>query len=263
MSNIVAVESGPGTQHVLALDGSGRVWAWGLNTEKQVGHATTPYRTSPYLIPAFATGTPVTAIAAGSTHSLALKADGTVWAWGTLLANGAQVTTATPVQISRLGSVTAIAAGNESSFAIVSGETPQTYAWGKNWSGVLGVSGGLRSTATPTLVPDLNVAGSPGTVKTAGPADGTTISLPYSLPLEVTPPFGRETLEYPYAGWGGTVLFDGSPLDYSYNAVDTGSSSAYLDSVPFSGTWSVGVETWSSGSFIARPKKTATLNITE
>lgn len=263
LTNIVAIESGPQTQHVLALDGTGRVWAWGLNTEKQVGHATASSRTSPYLIPAFATGTPVTAIAAGSSHSLALKADGTVWAWGTLLANGAQVTTATPVQITRLGSVTAIAAGYESSFAIVSGETPQTYAWGKNWGGTLGVSGGLLGTATPTLVPDLNVAGSPGTVKTAGPADGTAVSLPYSLPLQVTLPFGRETLEYPYAGWGGNVLFDGSLLDYSYNAVDPGSQSAYLESVPFSGTYSVGAEIWGSGGFIARPKKTVTLNITE
>src|SRR5258708_2599939 len=64
--------------------------------------------------------TSVTAIAAGQDHSLALKSDGTVWAWGNgesgQLGDGIVYTSgnpgvATPVQVSGLAAVTAIAAG--------------------------------------------------------------------------------------------------------------------------------------------------------
>ena len=65
----------------------------------------------------------ITAIAAGSGHNLALKDDGTVWAWGFnysgQLGNGTTTTdSSTPVQVSEVGGITAIAAGLTHSLAV-------------------------------------------------------------------------------------------------------------------------------------------------
>ena len=51
----------------------------GTNTYGQIGDNTTTQRTSPVQVSGL---TGVVAVAAGAHHSLALKSDGTVWAWG-------------------------------------------------------------------------------------------------------------------------------------------------------------------------------------
>ena len=68
----------------------------------------------------------IEAIAAGSSHNLALKEDGTVWAWGSngsgQLGNGPRTVSPTlgintPAQVSELGGVKAIAAGSSHNLA--------------------------------------------------------------------------------------------------------------------------------------------------
>src|SRR3989304_3046154 len=58
--------------------------------------------------------TGVSAIAAGGVHTVALKKDGTVWAWGSnsdgQLGDGTTINRSTPVQISGLTGVSTIAA---------------------------------------------------------------------------------------------------------------------------------------------------------
>jgi alpha-tubulin suppressor-like RCC1 family protein len=60
--------------------------------------------------------------AAGDHYSLALKDDGTVWAWGFnysgQLGNGTTTDSSTPVQVSEVGGVKAIAAGLTHSLAV-------------------------------------------------------------------------------------------------------------------------------------------------
>jgi alpha-tubulin suppressor-like RCC1 family protein len=114
-----------GQGHSLALKSDGSVWAWGLNQDGQLGDGTNTDSSTPVQVndPTDPTGylSGVTAIAAGSSHNLALKDDGTVWAWGTnpygQLGNGTNTDSSTPVQVSDLSGVTLIAAGDDQSLA--------------------------------------------------------------------------------------------------------------------------------------------------
>ena len=98
--------------------------------------------------------TGVMAIAAGEHHSLALKSDGTVWAWGrTATVNSATRARriAAPVQVFITG-VVAIAAGAGHSLALKSDGT--VWAWGLNANGQLG-DGTTMQRTTPVPVSGL------------------------------------------------------------------------------------------------------------
>jgi len=163
LSGVMAIAGGG--FHSLALKSDGTVWAWGNNGEAELGNGT--YTTiAPYgsAKPVQVLGpggvgylTGVTAIAAGGDHSLALKSDGTVWAWGNNgegeLGNGTNATSSAPVQVlgsggeGYLAGVTAIAAGGFHSLALKGDGT--VWAWGLNYSGQLGNG---RNTASNTPV---------------------------------------------------------------------------------------------------------------
>ena len=83
LNDVTAIAAGSGGGHRLALKRDGTVWARGGNDYGQLGNGTTSgnwYESSPP-VQVSGLGT-VTAIAAGNFHSLALQADGTLWAWG-------------------------------------------------------------------------------------------------------------------------------------------------------------------------------------
>ncbi|MBX3744077.1 MAG: hypothetical protein KF833_02100 [Verrucomicrobiae bacterium] len=71
--------------HSLALDSDGTVWAWGSNSNGQLGDGTTAGRLLPGRVLDETGLRPlenIVAIAANNRHSLALDAAGAVWAWG-------------------------------------------------------------------------------------------------------------------------------------------------------------------------------------
>ena len=141
-----------GFAHTLALKSGGTLWAWGYNNYGQVGDGTDcgmcscssetcADKHSPEQI---GSDNHWVSIAAGQFHSLALKSDGTLWAWG-LNASG-QVGDGTtlfdkksPVQIGSDNHWVSIAGGQEHSLALKSDGTLGTlWAWGRNSYGQLG-----------------------------------------------------------------------------------------------------------------------------
>jgi alpha-tubulin suppressor-like RCC1 family protein len=96
-------------------------------------------------------------IAGGRDHSLALRANGTVWSWGFNrdgeLGDGTSVDRNEPVQTERLTDAVDIAAGANHSLAIRSDHT--LWAWGKNNDGQLGLGTSTSTYTAPVRVASL------------------------------------------------------------------------------------------------------------
>lgn len=139
--------------HTLAVCSDGSVLAWGENNNGQLGNNSTTDSDTPVLVNA-ASGVSalynkkVIAVAAASSHSLALCSDGTVVAWGYngFGALGTNSTTASlvPVLVNKTNgisalynkTVVAIDAGGSFSVALCSDGT--LASWGYNYQGNLG-----------------------------------------------------------------------------------------------------------------------------
>jgi uncharacterized repeat protein (TIGR01451 family) len=124
--------------HTLALKTDGTVWSWGGNANGQLGDGTTAMRIAPVQVINL---TGVIDISAGgstgsSDHSLAVRNDGTVWAWGDNFGMQLGLPVAdftphpTPLQVNGITSAVAVAAGGKHSAALRSDGT--VWAWGDN-----------------------------------------------------------------------------------------------------------------------------------
>jgi alpha-tubulin suppressor-like RCC1 family protein len=87
-----------------------------------------------------ASSTDANTIGGGADHTVVIKPDGTVWAWGEntygQLGDGTQVPHPVPAQVNTLTDVTAIAVGASHTLALKSDGT--VWAWGNNANGQLG-----------------------------------------------------------------------------------------------------------------------------
>ncbi len=142
-----------GSDHSIAIETDGKLWTWGDNLRGQLGDGTTTSSSTPVEVSGL---TDVTAIAGGGSHTVALKNDGTVWVWGynyygqlgteIIKECGFYSCSTTPVQVSGLTDVTAIAAGENHTFALKNDGT--VWAWGDNSVGQLG-DGTTTNSSTP------------------------------------------------------------------------------------------------------------------
>jgi len=167
LTNAVALAGG--YDYSVAVDAKGVVWSWGEGTlSGQLGNGGNTNVLTPSPINGISN---VISVAAGYEHTLALRADGTVWAWGYNHAGdvegngngqlgagflGGAASTNSPVRsLVPTGTViVAIAAGYDFSLALDT--TGSVWGFGGNASGQLGTNvssvGRSASTNLPTLV---------------------------------------------------------------------------------------------------------------
>ncbi len=161
VANVVAIAGGG--YHSLAVLSDGSVWAWGYNVNGELGNASTTNSDTPVQaeVPVVITGgvpTTVTAVAAGMHHSLALRSDGTVWAWGYNgdgeLGSGGPANSSVPIEVpiplTGGATVVAIACGAYHCLALRSDGT--VWAWGNDALGQLGIDTLETSSAGPVQV---------------------------------------------------------------------------------------------------------------
>ncbi len=160
-----AIAKGSGFTVILMPNGT--VWATGSNGNGQLGNGTVVSSDFPVQVCApgqiapcglFLTG--ISAIAAGETHVLALRSDGSLWAWGGntsgQLGYGNTIASSVPIQVCAdpictgfLTSVVAMSAGGLHSLAVRTDGT--LWTWGDNTSGQLG-DGTTTLRTTPVQV---------------------------------------------------------------------------------------------------------------
>src|SRR6266702_884659 len=160
LSTVTAVAAGE--EHSLALLANGTVVAWGDNREGQLGDGTLRNSTVPVPVTGLSG---VTSIAAGALHSLAVLGNGTAMAWGDnesgQLGVGRRVSLrVVPTAVAKITGITAIAAGEEHSVALLSDGS--VWVWGGNGEFQLarrnGFPGGIGQSNVPLRVPGLGKA---------------------------------------------------------------------------------------------------------
>jgi alpha-tubulin suppressor-like RCC1 family protein len=157
LSGIKAVSAGGGDMGALKSDGT--VWEWGDNTMGQLGTGVTATN---YCCVAVPTEVPnlsgVTAIALGGDHTIAVRADGSVWTWGRdaegELGHGSIPMSGcfcnpTPAPVAGMGRAVAAAAAVSSSLVVKADGS--VWTWGGSLFGQLG-TGSSINTPTPAQV---------------------------------------------------------------------------------------------------------------
>jgi alpha-tubulin suppressor-like RCC1 family protein len=136
-------EAVAGNSFTIAIKTNGTLWSWGTNTNGVLGllTAATAHRSSPVQI---GTRSDWTQISSGTSHTIAIRSDGTLWAWGNGSLRQLGITTtftgnrSSPTQVGVRSNWTQIATGRSHSMGVASDGT--LWAWGGNVNGQLGIS---------------------------------------------------------------------------------------------------------------------------
>lgn len=127
-----------GEHHTVALKEDGTVWVWGDNNYGLLGNEIKAESISkPIKVKGLEK---VMDIATGDNHIVALKENGTVWAWGSngygQLGDGTKINSSKPMQVQGINEVTQVAAGEAHTVALKADGT--VWSWGHNNIGQLG-----------------------------------------------------------------------------------------------------------------------------
>ncbi|HJW34345.1 MAG TPA: hypothetical protein VJ505_13445 [Holophagaceae bacterium] len=140
-----------GHDHALAITTKGRVYAWGVGGNGQLGQGDWQARTTPTLVNLPA---PAVQVAAGWGHSLALLNDGRVFSWGAntkgQLGDGTINPRNVPAAVGGLTNVVYLIAGYDHNLAVK--QDNSVWVWGYNSHGQLGLGDKVDRTR-PTLSP--------------------------------------------------------------------------------------------------------------
>lgn len=177
------IEVSAGYRHTCAIATGGTAWCWGSNEFGQLGVATVTscadVNTCARRPVEVGGGHTFVKIAAGVTHTCALKANGEAWCWGGgyasgragYLGTGMLQQSVTPVPVDADSAFTAIAVGAENSCALTA--SGQAWCWGENGYGELGDS---SQTARLAPVP----------VRTTARYQRITVGVAHSCALKLT-----------------------------------------------------------------------------
>lgn len=201
-----------GGSHTIAIRNGGTLWTWGRNNYGQLGTAGIPswQSTTPIQV---GTSSDWSKISAGSSHAIAIKSNGTLWAWGRnnygQLGDNSTTDSNIPIQIGSDTDWAYISAGDNYNLVLKSNGT--LWAWGDNTNGQLGNgnSGAGNMVLVPTQI---------GSIIWQTVSAGTDHSLGIKLDGSLW-------------AWGRNnngKLGNGSTLD-SYSPIQIGTSTSWKD----------------------------------
>ncbi|MBS4177648.1 Ig-like domain-containing protein [Lederbergia citrea] len=178
LNNVVAIAAGD--EHLMALKKDGTVWVWGNNAFGQGGIGTT----SPAELetPAKVKNlTKVVSIGAGRFHSLAVKSDGTVWAWG--YNNWGQIGNGRngfgnillPTKVLLTTKAKKVSGGTYHSLAVAADDS--AYSWGYNDKGQLGIPKNNLLQNKPEQIRGINGDGFLWQIRQLDGGDGFTVAV--------------------------------------------------------------------------------------
>ena len=227
------ISSGPDTNHSLAIGSDGNAYAWGSNSNGQLGDGTTTNRSAPITVrkPTGASKDfTYTQVSAAGPHSLAIGSDGYAYAWGRNqygeLGNNSTSDSHVPVRVrdpahpndpnAGLKATQAIGAGFYHSLAFDDQEG-SIWAWGYNGDGELGnnstVSSHVPVQVKFSLAPIITAArfdASPAAISRSRTASNSVTA--------VTPPHqpGPVTVSIDYTIGGTGPTLTNTSLTYTY-----------------------------------------------
>jgi alpha-tubulin suppressor-like RCC1 family protein len=159
-----------GARGTIILKSDGTVWTWGANFNGKLGIGLDPATLARTNVPVEVHGpgdigflNSISAVMGGEIHNVALKSDGTVWAWGWnafgQLGNGTTNDASTPVQVG-LGSVPPLTSvtklGGRTYWTCAVKSDGTVWAWGMNQGGQLG-NGTVNPTSGPQVTSPVQV----------------------------------------------------------------------------------------------------------
>jgi len=246
------VAAAGGTSFSLGLRADGSPWAWGANDNGQLGTGTTTAATTP--TPLAAGNMTWTQLAAGASHGVGRRANGTLWAWGLnttgQLGESSTGQRLTPTQEATLGTTwLAVSGGGSHSLARTSLGT-RFFSTGSNVAGQLG-----DGTTTQSLRYDRNAQPLPVQLLTfaARRTSAATVSLSWTTANELhNAGFGieksRDGSTFERVGFvAGNCT---SPLAHTYSLVVSEHAATYyrLAQTDLRGTITYSPVRWVSGA---------------
>jgi alpha-tubulin suppressor-like RCC1 family protein len=142
-----------GSGHTVALDSTGKLWSWGIDSYGQLGNDTALANQS---IPvAVLSDLSFSEVSTNGGHAVAIDSNDKLWSWGydfsgQLGNDTAKTNQTTPVAVLSDLSFSRVAAGDQHTMAIES--TGKLWSWGSDGYGQLGDSVALTDQSTPVVV---------------------------------------------------------------------------------------------------------------
>ena len=144
-----------GSDHTVAINADGTLWAWGSNEYGQLGLGDYSNRDVPTQV---GTDTNWAMVSAGDEYTLAIRTNGTLWAWGSNSAGKLGIGTSqnVPTRVGTDANWASVSAGWDHTAAIKT--NGELWAWGGNSYGQLGVGDNTYRSAPSRVGADNNWA---------------------------------------------------------------------------------------------------------